>query len=81
MALTVFTMGAEVPCTIDAEDTRLRVTVHLSGMTSLMAGPISSVIQSQGARLMLNDKSAAYPSAHYPDLVISRDHAGTFWRS
>jgi len=59
MALTVTAMGAEVPCTVDAEDDRLREMVHLSGMMSLMADPISAVVQSQGARLMLDDKSAA----------------------
>lgn len=57
MALTVLTMGVEVPCTIDAEDTRLRVTLHLSGMLSLMAGPISAVVRQQGERLMLEDRS------------------------
>jgi hypothetical protein len=59
MLLTVSTMGIEVPCTIDAEDTRLRVTVNLSGMLSLMTGPIAAVIRSQGERLMVEDKSAA----------------------
>lgn len=57
MALTVSTMGVEVPCTIDAEDTRLRVTLHLPGMLSLMAGPISAVVRQQGEGLMLEDRS------------------------
>lgn len=57
MVLTVATMGVEVPCTVDAEDTRLRVTLHLPGMLSLMAGPIAAIVQKQGERLMLDDKS------------------------
>lgn len=58
LALTVATMGVEVPCTVDAEDSRLRVTLHLPGMLGLMAGPISAIVQKQGERLMLDDKSA-----------------------
>jgi hypothetical protein len=56
LALTVATMGVEVPCTVDAEDSRLRVTLHLTGMLSLMAGPISAIVQKQGERLVLEDK-------------------------
>ncbi len=55
MALTVSTMGVEVPCTIDAEDTLLRVTLELPGMLGLMAGPIVAIVKSQGERLMLSD--------------------------
>lgn len=59
MALTVATMGLEVPCTVDAEDTRLRVTLHLPGMLNLMAGPIAAIVQKQGDRLMLDDGTTA----------------------
>lgn len=36
LSLTVTTMGVEVPCTVDAEDTRLRITLQLPAMLSLM---------------------------------------------
>ncbi|MEJ7934866.1 polyhydroxyalkanoic acid system family protein [Sphingobium sp. AN558] len=58
LALTVSTMGVEVPCTVDAEDAMLRVTLHLPGMLSLMAGPIAAVVQQQGERLMIEDRSS-----------------------
>ncbi len=57
LALTVATMGVEVPCTVDAEDNRLRVTLHLPGMLSLMSGPIAAIVEKQGERLMLADKT------------------------
>lgn len=58
MALTVSTMGVEVPCTVHAEENLLRVTVHLPAMFGLMAAPISAMIRSQGERLMLDDNAA-----------------------
>lgn len=58
LALTVATMGVEVPCTVDAEDERLRVILELPGMLSLMAGPIAAIVKSQGERLMLGDGTA-----------------------
>jgi len=58
MALTVATMGVEVPCTVHAEENLLRVTVHPPAMLGLMAGPISAMIRSQGERLMLDDNAA-----------------------
>ncbi|WP_310227304.1 polyhydroxyalkanoic acid system family protein [Sphingobium xenophagum] len=57
LALTVATMGVEVPCTVDAEDSRLRVTLHLPSMLSLMSGPIAAIVEKQGERLMLDDKA------------------------
>ena len=57
LALTVATMGVEVPCTIDAEDNRLRVILHLPGMLSLMSGAISALVEKQGQGLMLDDKA------------------------
>lgn len=57
LALTVATMGVEVPCTVDAEDNRLRVTLHLPGMLSLMSGPIAAIVEKQGERLMLDNKT------------------------
>lgn len=57
LALTVSTMGFDVPCTVDAEDAMLRVTLHLPGMLGLMAGPIAAVVQQQGERLMIEDRS------------------------
>jgi hypothetical protein len=57
LALTVATMGVKVPCTVDAEDNRLRVTLHLPGMLSLMSGPIAAIVEKQGERLMLDDKA------------------------
>ena len=59
LAVTVSTMGVEVPCTVDAEDSRLIVTVQLSGMLRLMAGPIAAVVRQQGERLMIEDRSVA----------------------
>lgn len=58
LALTVATMGVEVPCTVDAEDNMLRVTLELPGMLALMAGPISAIVRKQGERLVLDDNSA-----------------------
>lgn len=58
LALTVATMGVEVPCTVDAEDERLRVKLELPGMLGLMAGPIAAIVTSQGERLMLGDGTA-----------------------
>ncbi|MDR7156762.1 hypothetical protein J2W40_003607 [Sphingobium xenophagum] len=55
--MTVATMGVEVPCTVDAEDSRLRVTLHLPSMLSLMSGPIAAIVEKQGERLMLDDKA------------------------
>ena len=55
LALTVVTMGVDVPCMVDAEDKRLRVTLELPGMLRLMAGPIAAIVKSQGERLMLSD--------------------------
>ncbi|MFP5432935.1 MAG: polyhydroxyalkanoic acid system family protein [Alphaproteobacteria bacterium] len=57
LAVTVATMGVEVPCTVDAEDNRLRVTLHLPGMLSLMSGPIAAIVEKQGERLMLDDRA------------------------
>lgn len=57
MAITVSTMGMEVPCTVDAEDSRLVVTVLLPGMLRMMAGPIAAIVRQQGVR-MLEDKSS-----------------------
>ncbi|MBG6118525.1 MULTISPECIES: polyhydroxyalkanoic acid system family protein [unclassified Sphingobium] len=51
-------MGVEVPCKVDIEDGRLRVTLELPGMLSLMAGPIAAIVKSQGERLMLGDGTA-----------------------
>jgi hypothetical protein len=59
MALTISTMAVDLPCTMDAEDNRLRVTVELPNMISLVDWPISTVVRSQGKRLMLGDKSVA----------------------
>lgn len=56
-SLIVATMGVEVPCTVDAEDTRLRVTLLLPAMLSLMSGPIKAIVQQQGERLLLDGKS------------------------
>lgn len=58
LALTVTTMGVEVPCTVDAEDERLHVLRELPGMLGLMAGPIAAIVKSQGERLMLGDGTA-----------------------
>ncbi|WP_420146006.1 polyhydroxyalkanoic acid system family protein [Sphingobium sp.] len=58
MSLTVATMGVEVPCTVDAEDARLRVTMLLPAMLSLMSGPIKAIVQQQGERLLLDGKSS-----------------------
>lgn len=58
LALTVFAMGVEVPCTIDSEDNRLRVILHLPGMLSLMSGAIAAIVEKQGQRLMLDDKAS-----------------------
>jgi hypothetical protein len=58
LALTVATMDVEVPCTVDAEDERLRVTLELPGMLRLMAGPIAAIVKSQGEKLMLSDGTA-----------------------
>jgi hypothetical protein len=57
LSLTVATMGEEVPCTVDAEDARLRVTPQLPAMLSLMSGPIKAIVQQQGERLLLDKKS------------------------
>lgn len=57
LSLTVATMGVEVPCTVDAEDARLRVTLQLPAMLSLMSGPIKAIVQQQGERLLLDKKS------------------------
>ncbi len=56
LAVTVSTMGQDIPCTIDVEDALLRVTLHLSGMLKLMAGPISAIVRQQGERMVLADK-------------------------
>jgi hypothetical protein len=50
-------MGVEVPCTVDAEDHRLRVTLQLPAMLSLMSGPIKAIVQQQGERLLVDKKS------------------------
>ena len=50
-------MGVEVPCMVDAGDVRLRVTLQLSAMLSLMSEPIKSIVQQQGERLLLAKKS------------------------
>jgi hypothetical protein len=57
MSLIVATMGVEVPCTVDAEDARLRVTLLLPAMLNLMSGPIKAIVQQQGERLLLDGKS------------------------
>lgn len=57
LSLTVTTMGVKVPCTVDAEDARLRVTLLLPAMLSLMLGPIKAIVQQQGERLLLDKKS------------------------
>jgi hypothetical protein len=54
-------MGVEVPCTVEAEDTRLRVTLQLPAMLSLMSGPIKAIVQQQGERLLL-DKTPNHPA-------------------
>lgn len=58
LALTVATMGVEVPCTVDAEDNRLRVILHLPGLLSLMSGAIAAIVEQQGQRLMLDDEAS-----------------------
>jgi hypothetical protein len=55
LAVTVSTFGQDIPCTIDAEDTLMRVTLHLPGIVKLMAGPISTAVRRQGER-MVQDK-------------------------
>lgn len=57
LSLTVATMGVEVPCSVDAEDAHLRVTLQLPAMLSLMSGPIKAIVQQQGERLLLDKKS------------------------
>jgi hypothetical protein len=57
LSLTVTTMGVEVPCTVDAQATSLRVTLQLPAMLSLMSGPIKAIVQQQGDRLLLDKKS------------------------
>lgn len=56
MSLTVVAMGMEIPCTVDADDTRLHVTLQLPGMLRLMADPIKIIIHQQRERL-LRDQS------------------------
>lgn len=56
LALTVATMGVEVPCTVDAEDAHLRVTLQLPAMLSLMSGPIEAIVQQQAERLLIDKK-------------------------
>ena len=56
LSMTVTTMGVEVPCTVDAQDTRLRVTLQLPAMLGLMSGPIKAIVQKQGERLLLDKK-------------------------
>ncbi|WP_171899165.1 hypothetical protein [Sphingobium sp. RAC03] len=40
-------MGVELPCTVDAQDTRLRVILQLPPMLSLMSGPIKAIVEQQ----------------------------------
>jgi hypothetical protein len=57
LSLSVATMGLEVPCTVDAEDFRVRVTLQLPAMLSFMSGTIKAIVQQQGERLLLDKKS------------------------
>jgi hypothetical protein len=54
MALVVATTGVEVPYMVEVKYARLRATLQLPAMLSLMSGPIKAAVQQQGERLRLD---------------------------
>ena len=50
--LRVQALGDSIDCTIDVEDTKVRVRVLLPGMLGMFAGPIQAALQKKGNVLL-----------------------------
>jgi len=57
MAMTVSAMGQDIPCTLDVGEDVIRVSILLSGMLAMMAAPITAIVRSRAADLLLEDRS------------------------
>ena len=56
MAMDITVMGQTVKALLDVEDRRVRVTLDLPPMLSMMSGAIASMVKNAGEKLLLEDK-------------------------
>ncbi|HEX7853376.1 MAG TPA: polyhydroxyalkanoic acid system family protein [Sphingobium sp.] len=54
MQLEVVNFGPVIPATVDLMSERVRVTLRLPVMLSLMAGPIEAVVRKSGGQLLID---------------------------
>lgn len=57
MAIDIRAMGQSIPTTMDVEDDRIRVSLKLPLMLSMMSGAITNLVRKQGEEMLLEDRS------------------------